>query len=54
MTLDNVCLESLSIDMTRPMLDSAARSVTRLGEHIEEYVIYPESATVIFLTYVSG
>ena len=35
--IDNVCLESLSIDLTRPMLDSAARSVTRLGEKIEEY-----------------
>lgn len=34
--LDNVCIESLSIDMTRPMLDSAARSVTRLGDQIEE------------------
>lgn len=35
---DNVCLESLSIDLTRPMLDSAVRSVTKLGEKIEEYV----------------
>ena len=34
--LDNVCIESLSIDLTRPMLDSAARSVTRLGDQIEE------------------
>ena len=34
--LDNVCIESLSIDLTRPMLDSAGRSVTRLGEKIEE------------------
>ncbi|KAG8969485.1 DNA-dependent ATPase of the nucleotide excision repair factor 4 complex [Tulasnella sp. 419] len=34
--IDNVCLESLSIELTRPMLDSAARSVTRLGEKIEE------------------
>lgn len=34
--LDNVCIESLSIDLTRPMLDSAARSVTRLGDKIEE------------------
>ena len=33
---DNVCIESLSIDLTRPMLDSAARSVTRLGDKIEE------------------
>jgi DNA excision repair protein ERCC-2 len=35
---DNVCLESLSIDLTRPMLDSAARSVVKLSEKIEEYV----------------
>jgi DNA excision repair protein ERCC-2 len=35
-SLDNVCIESLSIDLTRPMLDSAARSVTKLGEKIEE------------------
>ena len=34
--LDNVCIESLSIDLTRPMLDSAVRSVTKLGEKIEE------------------
>ncbi|GJE95143.1 DNA repair helicase [Phanerochaete sordida] len=34
--IDNVCIESLSIDLTRPMLDSAARSVTRLGDKIEE------------------
>lgn len=33
---DNVCIESLSIDLTRPMLDSAARSVGRLGDKIEE------------------
>jgi len=33
---DNVCIESLSIDLTRPMLDSAARSVGKLGEKIEE------------------
>ncbi len=34
--VDNVCIESLSIDLTRPMLDSAARSVVRLGDKIEE------------------
>jgi DNA excision repair protein ERCC-2 len=34
--IDNVCIESLSIDLTRPMLDSAARSVTKLAEKIEE------------------
>ncbi|KIO34454.1 hypothetical protein M407DRAFT_218674 [Tulasnella calospora MUT 4182] len=37
--IDNVCIESLSIDLTRPMLDSAARSVTRLGDKIEECVL---------------
>lgn len=36
--VDNVCIESLSIDLTRPMLDSAARSVTRLAEKIDEQV----------------
>ncbi|KAI0054070.1 DNA repair helicase [Auriscalpium vulgare] len=34
--IDNVCLESLSIDLTRPMLDSAARSVNKLADKIEE------------------
>ncbi|KAF8605275.1 DNA repair helicase [Ceratobasidium sp. AG-I] len=34
--IDNVCIESLSIDLTRPMLDAAARSVTKLGDKIEE------------------
>ena len=33
---DNVCIESLSIDLTRPMLESATRSVTRLGDKIDE------------------
>ena len=36
--IDNVCLESLSIDLTRPMLDSATRSIGRLGEKIQEWV----------------
>lgn len=35
---DNVCIESLSIDLTRPMLDSAGRSVGKLGEKIDEQV----------------
>ena len=34
--IDNVCIESLSIDLTRPILDSAARSVTALTDKIEE------------------
>jgi len=33
---DNVCIESLSIDLTRPMLESATRSVTKLGDKIDE------------------
>jgi DNA excision repair protein ERCC-2 len=33
---DNVCIESLSIDLTRPMLDAAARSVQALTERVEE------------------
>lgn len=33
---DNVCIESLSIDLTRPMLESASRSVDRLSEKISE------------------
>ncbi|KAF8831299.1 hypothetical protein HHX47_DHR1000748 [Lentinula edodes] len=34
--IDNVCIESLSIDLTRPMLDSAARSIGKLSDKIEE------------------
>lgn len=34
--IDNVCIESLSVDLTRPMLDAAARSVQTLTEKIEE------------------
>ncbi|KAF9653113.1 transcription factor TFIIH complex subunit Rad15 [Thelephora ganbajun] len=34
--IDNVCIESLSIDLTRPMLESATRSVTKLGDRIDE------------------
>lgn len=41
---DNVCIESLSIDLTRPMLDSAARSVGKLGEKIDEWVDAASSA----------
>lgn len=33
---DNVCIESLSIDLTRPMMEAAGRSVTKLAEKIEE------------------
>lgn len=34
--IDNVCIESLSIDLTRPMLDSATRSVDKLSDKINE------------------
>ncbi|KAH9043239.1 DNA repair helicase [Lactarius pseudohatsudake] len=34
--IDNVCIESLSIDLTRPMLDAAARSVDKLADQIDE------------------
>ncbi|KAJ7449802.1 hypothetical protein FB451DRAFT_1342963 [Mycena latifolia] len=34
--IDNVCIESLSIDLTRPMLDSAGRSIVKLGDKIDE------------------
>lgn len=34
--IDNVCIESLSIDLTRPMLDSAYRSINQLSDRVEE------------------
>ncbi|KAJ6630794.1 hypothetical protein B0H10DRAFT_2160184 [Mycena sp. CBHHK59/15] len=34
--IDNVCIESLSIDLTRPMLDSAGRSIGKLAEKIDD------------------
>ncbi|KAI8069763.1 uncharacterized protein B0P05DRAFT_550773 [Gilbertella persicaria] len=34
--IDNVCIESLSIDLTRPILDASARSVGVLADKIEE------------------
>ncbi|KAG8823515.1 DNA-dependent ATPase of the nucleotide excision repair factor 4 complex [Serendipita sp. 399] len=37
--IDNVCIESLSIDLTRPMLDAAGRSVSKLGDKVEEIKI---------------
>ena len=43
MSLDNVCIESLSIDLTRPMLDAAARSVDKLADKIDEQVSSPDS-----------
>lgn len=34
--LDNVCIESLSIDLTKPNLDASARSIAKLSEKIDE------------------
>ncbi|ORZ26023.1 hypothetical protein BCR42DRAFT_458082 [Absidia repens] len=34
--IDNVCIESLSIDLTRPILDAGARSVGLLADRITE------------------
>ncbi len=34
--IDNVCIESLSIDLTRPMLDSAGKCVEQLTTKIED------------------
>ena len=34
--IDNVCIEALSIDLTRPMLDSAYRSINTLAEKVEQ------------------
>ncbi|CAG8453984.1 8489_t:CDS:10 [Funneliformis caledonium] len=34
--IDNVCIESLSIDLTKPNLDAGARSIANLTEKIEE------------------
>ena len=34
---DNVCTESLSVDLTRPILDASTKSVTMLAQEIERY-----------------
>nr|CAG8465117.1 15422_t:CDS:10 [Entrophospora candida] len=34
--IDNVCIESLSIDLTKPNLDASARSVAELAKRIED------------------
>ncbi|KAL0084671.1 hypothetical protein F4703DRAFT_1855431 [Phycomyces blakesleeanus] len=34
--IDNVCIESLSLDLTRPMLDAGARSIGILSDRIDE------------------
>jgi DNA excision repair protein ERCC-2 len=33
---DNVCTESLSIDLTRPILEAGSRSVATLADKIQE------------------
>lgn len=33
--IDNVCIESMSIDISRPTLDSSTRSLTVLSDHIQ-------------------
>ena len=38
--IDNVCTESLSIDITRPMLDAGSRSIAALGRKIDESVVF--------------
>ena len=38
--IDNVCIESLSIDLTRPMLDLASKSVQALSDKIVESVSF--------------
>ncbi|CAK5277420.1 unnamed protein product [Mycena citricolor] len=42
--IDNVCIESLSIDLTRPMLDSAGRSIIKLGNEIESGIKTKDAA----------
>ncbi|KDN43310.1 DNA repair helicase [Tilletiaria anomala UBC 951] len=34
--IDNVCIEALSIDLTRPMLDAAYRNINSLADKVEE------------------
>ncbi|KAJ3385983.1 DNA-dependent ATPase of the nucleotide excision repair factor 4 complex [Entophlyctis sp. JEL0112] len=34
--IDNVCTESLSVDITRPILDASTRSITALAEKIDD------------------
>lgn len=48
--IDNVCMESLSIELTRPMLDSAARNVEKLNERIVEWVHSGHSRMAVCLT----
>ena len=33
---DNVCIESMSVDITKQNIDSSAKSITMLSERIEE------------------
>ncbi|KAJ7886097.1 hypothetical protein B0H14DRAFT_3731803 [Mycena olivaceomarginata] len=34
--IDNVCIESLNINLTRPMLDAAGRTIVKLGDKVDE------------------
>jgi DNA excision repair protein ERCC-2 len=34
--IDNVCTESLSVDITRPILDASSRSISELGRRVDE------------------
>jgi DNA excision repair protein ERCC-2 len=36
--IDNVCIESMSIDLTRGTLDASARGLTSLSEHVKRFV----------------
>jgi hypothetical protein len=47
--VDNVCIESLSIDLTRPMLDAAGRSVVKLSDKIDEQVFFSNVVTGAFI-----
>ncbi|KAJ7721688.1 hypothetical protein B0H14DRAFT_3624749 [Mycena olivaceomarginata] len=34
--IDNVCIKSLNINLTRPMLDAAGRTIVKLGDKVDE------------------
>jgi DNA excision repair protein ERCC-2 len=46
--IDNVCTESLSMDISRPMLDAGSRSLSLLTTRIQEYGFYCYSCPVHF------
>jgi hypothetical protein len=37
--LDNVCIESLSVDLNRPILDASTRGLDTLSNVINEYAV---------------